>query len=264
MDYSDAPPEQLAVFAGNPPADAVNFRIHETFTTRPPSPRFADLGAWNARTSELLPVLRRLLPVTTGDGVPIRTEIFRPSKAAAKLPALLYIASDGEDLPYIQSVLSGVNRRNESIRMIVWPRGVGEIPWSRSFWKDTLRNAMHTGQTIDSMRLRDVLAAFQQLQAVEGVDPARIMVLGKGISGALGLYAAILEPRIHQVMLMEPPVSHRQGPIFLDILRHTDLPEAAALLAPRRLNFYGNLPAAFEYTRHIYAFTGSPSISSWP
>ena len=258
MDYSNAPPEQLSVFGGNPPADAINFRIHETFTTRPPSARFAALPAWELRRTKLLAEIRSLLPVDPDDDTPIRTEVRKPKEIDGKLPALLYIASDGEDVAYINDVLSGVNRRNESIRMIVWPRGVGEIPWSRTFWKDTLRNAMHTGQTIDSMRLRDVLSAFEKLRVEQGVDPERIMILGKGISGALGLYAALLEPRVNQVMLMDAPSSHREGPIFLNIMRHTDLPEAAALLAPRRLTFYSQMPAAYDYTKHVYALYGKP------
>jgi hypothetical protein len=106
------------------------------------------------------------------------------------------------------------------------------------------------------MRLKDVMAAALALRELEGADPERTMVVGKGVSGALGLYAAILDPRIHQVMLMDPPVSHRQGPIFLNVMRYTDLPEAAALLAPRRLNFYGHIPPEFEYTRKIYAAAG--------
>ena len=47
-----------------------------------------------------------------------------------------------------------------------------------------------------------------------------------------------------------------EGPIFLNVLRHTDLPEAAALLAPRHLNFYGRMPAAFELTRELYGLHG--------
>lgn len=258
MDYSDAPPEQLAVFGGSAPADAINFRVHETFTTRAPSARFTALPAWEKRRTELVSDIRNLLPLEVEDGIPVRTEIRKPKEITGKLPGLLYIASDGEDMSYINDLLTGVARRNESIRMIVWPRGVGEVPWPRSFWKDTLRNAMHTGQTIDSMRLRDVLTAFKQLRQVEGVDPDRIMVLGKGVSGALGMYAAILDTRVHQVMLMEPPASHRDGPIFLNIMRHTDLPEAAALLAPRRLNFYSQMPPAFDYTKHVYQLYGKP------
>lgn len=72
------------------------------------------------------------------------------------------------------------------------------------------------------------------------------------------MYAAILEPDVLQVILMDAPESHRQGPLFLNIMRHTDLPEAAALLAPRRLLFYGQMPPAYEYTRHVWALYGEP------
>jgi hypothetical protein len=96
------------------------------------------------------------------------------------------------------------------------------------------------------MRLADVLAAHEVLRGQAGDDPARIMVLGKGVAGILGLYAALLDARIAQVMLMDPPSSHVEGPIFLNILRYADLPVAAALLAPRRLLFYGRIPAAYR------------------
>ena len=74
----------------------------------------------------------------------------------------------------------------------------------------------------------------------------------------LGLYAAILEPDIQQVMLMEPPTTHAVGPIFLDILRYTDLPEAAALIAPSHLTFFARVPREFDYTRHVYTLYGKP------
>lgn len=257
MDYSNAPGEQLAVFGGKPPAGAQNYRIHETFTTRPPSPRFSSASAWEARRAVLNTAIHGLFRPASS-GYPLRTEVHKPKKAAARLPALLYVASDGEDARYLNLVLSGVHTRNESVRVIVWPRGVGEIPWPQSFYRDTLRNAMHIGETIDSLRLQDVLAAYRQLRDMPEVDPARIMIAGKGVSGALGLYAALLEPSVHQVMLVDPPSSHRHGPIFLNILRHTDLPEAAALLAPRRLIFYGNMAPAYEYTKHVYSLLGVP------
>ena len=50
-------------------------------------------------------------------------------------------------------------------------------------------------------------------------------------STVLGQLAAAL-----QVVLIDPPESHKEGPVFLNILRHTDLPEAAALLAPAGAN----------------------------
>lgn len=281
MQADPVAPETLAVFQGKPPSTAENFRVHGTFTTRAPSPRLTKLGAWETRRKELLARLRfpfperpaelqiRRQPMVKGDpyqeleffseeGISLRALLRKPAKAKERLPGLLYIASDGEDRAAIDQLLSGVNHRNAAIRLIVYPRGVGEVPWPVSFWKDTLRNAMHVGHTVDSMRLWDVLRAVEALRAEEGVDRDRIMVVGKGVSGALGLYAAILDPGIQQVMLIDPPSSHVQGPIFLNILRHTDLPEAAALLAPRRLNFYARVPAAYDYTRHVYALYGKP------
>ena len=117
---------------------------------------------------------------------------------------------------------------------------------------------MHVGHTVDSMRLYDVIRSVAALRVTPGIDPARITLIGRGVPGILGVYAAILDPAVAQVVVLDPPDTHAGGPIFLNILRYTDLPEAAALLAPRRLNFYGRMPAAFEYTRHVYELYGKP------
>ena len=259
MAYQNVPDRDLAVFPDGPPADARNWRVHETFTTRAPSPIFTSAAAWEARRKQLLATLRSKvfahLPAAEEIGAP-RMTVRQAPAGKSGVPGLLYIASDGEDERAINALLGQVR---EAVRVVVYPCGVGEIPWEKSFWKDTLRNAMHVGQTVDSIRLAHVMAGVAAVRQQPGVDPGRIMVLGKGISGALGLYAAILDPAIAQVMLIDPPVSHEQGPIFLDIMRHTDLVEAAALIAPRHLTFYARMPAAYEYTRHVYKLVGKPS-----
>lgn len=117
---------------------------------------------------------------------------------------------------------------------------------------------MFVGETVDSMRLADVMTAVAALRGEQGVDSARILVAGSRISGILGLYAAIFDPGIEQVMLIDPPVSQTDGPVLLNVMRYTDLPEVAALLAPRRLDFYARIPAAYEFTRRIYQLYGQP------
>ena len=60
-------------------------------------------------------------------------------------------------------------------------------------------------------------------------------VIGRGQAGILAAYAALFEPSIKEVMLVDPPASHATGPIFLNVLRVLDVPEALGLLAPRPL-----------------------------
>jgi dienelactone hydrolase len=115
---------------------------------------------------------------------------------------------------------------------------------------------MQVGETVDSMRLADVRAAIEALQARDDVDPSRISVVGTGVSGVLGLYAAIYNPKVEHVILIDPPSTHAEGPIFLNVMRYTDLPEAAALLAPRRLTFYGHEPPAFAYSKSVWRLYG--------
>jgi cephalosporin-C deacetylase-like acetyl esterase len=285
MAYTNTPNEQLAVFGGKPPADARNARVWEYFTTRPPSPDVTSLEAWQQRKKELTPLMHhkvfeampgkltnlRLEPLapartsgrftemtlSSNETVPVRM-LIRGLRKGTKSPAVLYVASDGEDVAYVDQLFRGISAPDAFVKVVVFPRGVGEIPWDKTFWKGTLRNAMQVGETVDSMRLTDVRAAIEALQAREDIDPARIAVAGKGVSGTLGLYAAIYNPRVEHVVLIDAPTSHAQGPIFLNVLRYTDLPEAAALFAPRHLTFYSQMPPAYEYTTQVWKLMGKP------
>ena len=57
-------------------------------------------------------------------------------------------------------------------------------------------------------------------------------MIGRGQAGILAAYAALFEPSIKEVVIIDPPTSHREGPIFLNVLRVLDIPEALGLLAP--------------------------------
>ena len=74
--------------------------------------------------------------------------------------------------------------------------------------------------------------------------------------GALGIYAAALDDRLTRVILDDPPASHWQGLPLLFVLRITDLPETAGLVAPREIVSIGPLPAAYSYTSAIYRLYG--------
>ena len=65
-----------------------------------------------------------------------------------------------------------------------------------------------------------------------------------------------LDARIERIVLRDPPGSHVEGPALLNVLRVTDIPEAAGAFAPRSLVFVGKIPAAFEPALAIYALEG--------
>jgi cephalosporin-C deacetylase-like acetyl esterase len=116
----------------------------------------------------------------------------------------------------------------------------------RSFNDDDLlhhmkRQAMAAGTTIESMQLYEVLRSLEFLKSLPEVDPREITIIGKGETGVHGLYAALLDSGVHRVVLGSPPASHRQGPIYLGILRYTDIPEVIGLLR-NRARLYGEIP----------------------
>jgi hypothetical protein len=110
------------------------------------------------------------------------------------------------------------------------------------------------GQTVDTGRLTDVLAAAAQ--ALNAERGAKWNIIGRGRAGVIAAYAALLEPRLSEVAAIDPPTSHRDGPIFLNVLRVRDVPEAFGLLAPRPLTLATAQATAFDRTQSLYRTGG--------
>jgi cephalosporin-C deacetylase-like acetyl esterase len=104
------------------------------------------------------------------------------------------------------------------------------------------RQAMIAGVTLEAMQVYEVLQSLRLLRSLKDVDPARITITGRGESGINGLYAALLDGKAARVVLGSPPSSHQQGPHYLGILRHADIPDVAALMGDR-IRLYGEVPA---------------------
>ena len=110
------------------------------------------------------------------------------------------------------------------------------------------------GRTMDTGRLTDVLAvAVEALNAERG---AKWNIIGRGRAGVIAAYAALLEPRLREVAAIDPPASHHDGPIFLNVLRVLDVPEAFGLLAPRPLTIATAQATAFDRTQSLYRTGG--------
>lgn len=278
--FQEVEPADLAVFGEEAPVDARNFRAHEFFIPAPQPVAWTSEAAWTKRRAELLKALREDVLHTILEDTPVisaapgnldppdgyETVSFTyashiPVEALLRIPdnpegpALLHVAAPGEDPADVSRLLRNLRRFGRNPVLAVYPPGTGTYVWPKSSWKALLRNAMQTGRTPDTIRIGSVLGGLQVLREQAGED-LPIAISGIGPAAGWALYAAALDESITQAILIRAPSSHLEGPILLGAMRHADLPDIAALLAPRRLTFYGQMPAAFGRTRQIYERLG--------
>jgi cephalosporin-C deacetylase-like acetyl esterase len=140
----------------------------------------------------------------------------------------------------------------------VYPRGRGTWNWTRKSPPNYVERAHALlGQTVDQRRVLDIVAAVRYQRSTDKKKRG-CRVLGRGQAGILAAYAALFEPSIKEVVILDPPTSHMQGPYFLNVLRVLDIPEALGLLAPNvRLTLVGARDPAFDRTAEIYRLAGA-------
>jgi hypothetical protein len=125
---------------------------------------------------------------------------------------------------------------------LVTPRGIGPTRWAdeetidnAKVPKQVRRRFALLGQTLDGQRVWDVRRALAVLRSVPDLKGATQGLQGKGDMAGVALYAALFEPEVSQLDLWNLPISHRQGPTFLNVRRILDAPQAVALaLTPTR------------------------------
>ncbi len=269
------------------PADAVNFRIQNEFVPiaafKPPRTR----AAWAGRRSELLDGLRdrvfrwfptRRIPFETReekggggwagryadytevsfqseDGARIRGRLFRPKTGTADVPLVIQVRRPGDSI-YFMDLDELLPLLGRCTVLVLNPRFT-EVPITSAQYRDLEFTASWCGRTVASMQVWDILRAVEWALGEAKLAASEVSLQGRCEMGVLSVYAALFDERVSQVILHDPPATHWQQPALLNVLRVTDIPEAAGALAPRRLVFIREFPAAFEPTRGIYRRIGS-------
>jgi dienelactone hydrolase len=131
--------------------------------------------------------------------------------------------------------LQGMLKAERGLFAYLCPRGLGAAAWTGDEKKQTQirRRFLLLGQTLDGMRVWDIhrtIQALGQIPEIRGMAPA---ILARGHMAGMALYASLFDPQIACLHLMDLPATHRDGPIFLNVLRYLDTPQAVALAAER-------------------------------
>jgi dienelactone hydrolase len=280
-DFPKIEGKELRVFPEDKdlPKDAINDRADELFVPKAevklPS-EAKDFAAWKAGLVKQLRerVFRALPPATAmfegrhqGEVTEYHTE------AGIAFPA--YIRSKGGDKQSTLVVLNPEEDREkeaefwakrypDDTQVVIYPRGGGPYRWTRKNPPNTVeRSLVLLGQTVDSGRVWDV--AVTAAMRLGG----KLRVVGRGQAGVLGAYAAgsraaetwekrTGHPLIDEVVILDPPASHADGPHFLNVMRVLDIPESLGLLAPDvKLTLIGAKDKAFDKTAAIYKLAGA-------
>ncbi len=269
------------------PPGARNSAIQDTWIrtavpAMPPSPE-----AWNARRSEVERILRnRIFSWFPADGAPFRTRL-RPGSGgyAGEFTRYREIEFDTEPgVPVLARVLTP--GRGEGPRpLVVWVRGEAEeveFPDMDEFHPllrthallvlyprfseramagreraELERLAALTGRSLLALRTWDVQRAIAWARQDRELAVSSVTIHGRGDAGLAGLYAAALDPAIGHVILRDPPRSHEDGAALPTILRHTDIDEVAAMLAPRPLSLLHSRTEDFPLAQSVFRMTGA-------
>lgn len=115
------------------------------------------------------------------------------------------------------------------------PRGVGPTAFDASDKKQVqIRRRFYLlGLTLDEMQVWDVRRAIAACRGVPTLEKTPLWLQSKGVLGGVALYASLFEPEIKRLDLYDLPQSHRNGPIFLNVSKILDMPQAVAIGAER-------------------------------
>ena len=123
----------------------------------------------------------------------------------------------------------------------VCPRGIGPTKWAEPGSPNDIqirRRFPLVGQTLDGQRVWDVRRALAVLREQSDLQGVPLWLQGKKDMAGIVLYASLFEPDVARLDLWNLPASHKEGPIFLNVRKYLDLPQAVALAFPRPIRLY--------------------------
>ncbi len=267
------------------PANAINGHIHKTFVATPAIKAPASLKAWETRRAKILSELKdkslRAFPTgrvpfnttkvvskdwatnytgasrvefTTEEGIRITGQLYVPHGSRPEYPGLIYVKGR-QDIVYPIDYDLLLPAWGNHVVLVVQPRAT-DYPMNNYKTATVKRTAALIGATIESMQLWDILRSVDFLLKESGTKISSVSLYARRDMTVPAMYAAALDERVSRLIVEDAPYSHWQGPAILNALRFTDLPEVAAMVAPREIVALTPLPSAYELTRIVYALYG--------
>jgi len=138
-----------------------------------------------------------------------------------------------DDIQQATTVIRQLLLTEKASMALIVTRGISPDAWNPDKKKQIQiqRRFMLLGQTVDGMRVWDARRAIQAVRSIDSTKNLPITLTGRKTMAGIALYASLFEPHISRLDLWHLPASHSDGPIFLNVLRYLDIPQALAMAA---------------------------------
>lgn len=269
-----------------PPLTALNYGVHNSFIVPAALPYVTSGNAWLERREHVVTQLREKVfgwfprtpspfaeerslesgghaqrfshfsawDIETEPGVRIRVRLFEPHEDGVARGVVVIVRAFGDQVVF----------PNDELLPLLGDHVVLEVAPRYAVWAPTAversrleRTAAVLGRTSTSMQVWDVMRATSWVRTVRGLSSSAVTVIGSGAGAVVALYAAVLDEGIGHVVLRGLPASHTNWPPLLGVLRWTDVPEAAALIAPRPVTWVPGFPDHADFAQRIYQALGA-------
>jgi len=279
--------EALAVYKTmKPPARDKLKHVDRFFLPLPATPGVAGKAPWRRHQRRALQTLRRLtFPLITDaaavpdftcrrdgqsgewqyrtyefesePGMSVRAHLAAPIDGPRPYPLVVGAMQPGARTPYVaQGAGNNGIRPNAGGFACVEVRGTGTGSIGPGLEWTARRAYPIVGQSYYERKTFDLLAAIRVLR--EETNVGAVVAFGKGAEAAVAVYAALLDPSIAEIVLLDPVVTHwAGGPEFLNVLKTGDLPHNLALAFPRPITFVGGMPKEYAWTKRTYEACGA-------
>ncbi|UCC62142.1 MAG: acetylxylan esterase [Anaerolineae bacterium] len=226
---------------------------------------------------------RELIWLNTEEDLRVPFYLFRPARVKTPQPAIVVFPGHGT-IAQTAGLRKSYQRasalelaRAGFVTLTMELRGFGKLDALDHLQIDAA--ARLVGRTWYGMLVHDAMRALDYLVTRPEVDPVRIGATGIGAGGALTLYTATLDDRLTAVLVagylgkyVVTSLDEEHCPCndIPGMLRHAEMGDVAALLAPRPAMFVNGRrdPAtshaareSFAVVRQVYSFLGVPQYA---
>ena len=153
-------------------------------------------------------------------------------------PALAAASPDefDDDVIADRAALKSLESKLEAgqVLALFCPRGVESLGNANERKQTQIRRRLHLlGESLESGQVWDIQAAAIALRTLDGMKELSLALHARGLMAANAVYASLFMDNVAKLDLAGLPSTHRNGPIYLNVLRILDLPQAVTLAAER-------------------------------